>query len=103
MKNKSLFISLIRTVKGQVSRLNWKTEIFPMQSRIAIGSISGVLFSFSIFTPFSFSLLGPETAGKVGLTVAIVTGISTLSVVPSMVSSQKIASLVEQKKHWNAG
>lgn len=96
MKNKSLFISLIRTVKGQVSRLNWKTEIFPMQSRIAIGSISGVL-SFSIFTPFSFSLLGPETAGKVGLTVAIVTGISTLSVVPSMVSSQKIASLVEQK------
>lgn len=96
-KSRVFFYSIYRNAKVNKIRLNWKKEIFPLQTKIAIGAVSGIL-SFSIFTPFSFSLLGPEVAGKVGLTLAIVTGISTLSVVPSLISSQRIASLVEKKE-----
>ena len=95
-KNKKLFISLSR-LSHQKKHFNWKSEMLPMQYRIGIGAIAGYL-TFSLFTPMTFKLLGAELAGKVGLTIALVSGITNLAVAPSMVASQRIASLVEQRK-----
>ncbi|MCX5711822.1 MAG: hypothetical protein NTY47_01975, partial [Candidatus Omnitrophica bacterium] len=62
-------------LKGQ--RIGWKEEIFPMQWRIALSSISGY-FVFSLFTPVIFKFHGPVQAGQMGMTWSIIGFIGTI-------------------------
>tara|TARA_B110000003_G_scaffold164780_1_gene164739 strand:+ start:25014 stop:26378 length:1365 start_codon:yes stop_codon:yes gene_type:complete len=91
--NKNL-LGIAKKGKKNLKLFNWKTEMLPMQTKIAVASISGVL-SFTVFVPLAFVMLGPEVAGRLGMSLAIVGGISTLSIVPSVVSTQKMSALVE--------
>lgn len=53
-------------------RLQWRTELWPMQWRLAI---SGVLsyFAFSLFVPVMFNYHGPTVAGRMGMTWQLAT------------------------------
>lgn len=51
-------------------RINWNTEVWPFQWKIAISWLSGY-FIFSIFTPIMFYYHGPQVAGQMGMTWAI--------------------------------
>jgi len=55
--------------------IDWRTEILPLQWRIAVSWISGY-FVFQIFTPMSFRMLGPEVAAQVGMSWAVVTAVA---------------------------
>jgi hypothetical protein len=70
-----LFRSLLRT-PGE--GLSWREEVWPFQWRTAIGWISGYAL-FQSFTPLIFVLRGAAEAGRMGMSVAIVTTILNVS------------------------
>lgn len=55
----------------------WRTDIFPLQWKIAISWASGY-FIFNFLTPVVFANQGAEAAGKLGLAMTIFTAISTI-------------------------
>lgn len=59
------------------SKMNWHGEIFPMQWRMALSSISGY-FVFSLFTPILFKFHGPVIAGQMGMTWSVVGFMATI-------------------------
>jgi hypothetical protein len=58
-------------------QIAWKTEILPMQWKVAIGSISGYLI-FQAFTPIILLNRGSIEAGRVGLALNIFNSLTTL-------------------------
>lgn len=58
--------------------INYFNEIFPYQWRIAVSWISGY-FIFQLFNPVLFATSGAKVAGQMGMTIAILTGISSIS------------------------
>lgn len=59
-------------------KISYFDEIFPYQWRIAISWISGYLI-FQLFNPIVFSTDGPITAGKLGMTLAALNAILSIS------------------------
>jgi O-antigen/teichoic acid export membrane protein len=60
------------------STLDWKGQIWPMQWRIALSWISGY-FCFVLFTPVAFHYHGPVEAGRVGMTLKLVSAVSMVA------------------------
>lgn len=60
-------------------KVNYRIEIFPYQWRIALSWISGY-FIFQLFNPVIFATDGPVVAGQMGLTLAVLTGILSISI-----------------------
>lgn len=58
--------------------ISYRKEIFPYQWKIALSFISGY-FIFQLFNPVLFATEGPVVAGQMGMTLAALNGISSLS------------------------
>lgn len=58
--------------------IGYRKEIFPYQWKIALSWISGY-FIFQLFNPVLFAIEGPVVAGQMGMTLAALNGISSLS------------------------
>jgi O-antigen/teichoic acid export membrane protein len=58
--------------------VNYRTEIFPYQWRIALSWISGY-FMYQLFNPVLFATDGPVVAGQMGISLAALSGILTVS------------------------
>ncbi len=61
-------------------RVCWRTEIWPMQWRLALGGLVNYL-AFSLFTPVMFRYHGAAAAGRMGMTLSAVFGIQSLAMV----------------------
>jgi O-antigen/teichoic acid export membrane protein len=57
--------------------LDWWAEVWPMQWRMALSSLGGLLWT-SLFAPLAFHLRGPELAGQVGMTLALALGLGSI-------------------------
>jgi hypothetical protein len=80
-KPKLLSVGLMRfrqRREGQVKRISWGDEIWPMQWRIAISWVAGY-FVFQLFTPALFYYKGPIIAGQMGMTLTIVNAMLGIS------------------------
>lgn len=77
--------------------VNWWQDVFPLQWRIAVSWISG-FFAFYLFTPAIFYFEGPEAAGRMGITWAIISGISGLASTWAQTRSPLFAHLVAERK-----
>lgn len=88
------FLSLLR--EPMAERVHWVSEMLPMQWRIAVSWLAGY-FSFSLFVPALFWFQGPVVAGQMGMTWAIVGGISGLAQTWMQVKTPQFAILVAQK------
>ena len=75
-KYKNFFIPMFTYTISSV--FNWRTDLFPMQWRIALSWISGYFLS-SFFTPLIFHYQGSVAAGQFGMTWMLFTAISSLS------------------------
>ena len=64
-------------VNKSISTINWRSEIFPFQWRIAVSWISGY-FIFQIFPPLVFARLGSVEAGRLGISMAIFGSVLTV-------------------------
>jgi hypothetical protein len=77
---------------------SWKNEVWPMQWRIAISWISGY-FIFQLFTPVLFFYHGPAEAGKMGMSIAIATILTSVGFVWLQANSPILTKLVASK-NW---
>lgn len=71
------FYDLLK-LKNTTDLINWKTDLLPMQWKIAISWISNY-FCFYLFTPLLFMYQGPEIAGKFGMSWSIMLSIGSFS------------------------
>lgn len=75
-KYKNFFVPMINFVTTSV--INWRTDLLPMQWRIALSWMSGYFLS-SFFTPLIFHYQGPIAAGQFGMTWMLIGSISSIS------------------------
>jgi hypothetical protein len=80
------------------SIFSWKHEVWPMQWRIAVSWISGY-FIFQLFTPVLFFYHGPAEAGKMGMSIAIATILTSVGFVWLQANSPILTKLVATK-NW---
>ena len=78
------------------SIFSWKHEVWPMQWRIAISWISGY-FIFQLFTPVLFFYHGPKEAGRMGMSIAIATILTSVGFVWLQANSPILTKLVATK------
>ena len=73
-------IKLLLYIYNSISiwKINYRKEIFPYQWKIALSWISG-FFIFQLFNPVLFATEGPSVAGKMGMSLTALNGISSLS------------------------
>lgn len=76
--------------------LSWHGEIRPLQRRVALVWASGYA-TFSLFTPITFHFLGPEEAGRVGMTWVFVSGLSSLAGTWLQVRSPQFSMMVASR------
>lgn len=73
--------SMLRWLVGRPvdidNKLSWRTDVLPLQWRIAVSWMSGYLI-FNLFTPVVFSRQGAAEAGRLGLALAVFSAISTV-------------------------
>lgn len=58
-----------------VDKVNYRTEVFPYQWKIAVSWISGY-FIYQLFNPILFATEGPIVAGQMGMTIQVVSAIN---------------------------
>ncbi len=80
------------------SIINYYQEIFPFQWRIALSWISGY-FIFQLFNPVLFATEGAKVAGQMGITLAALNGISTLSMSWITTKIPMFSALIAKKNY----
>ena len=73
-------------------------EIWPMQWKIALSFISGYFFS-TFFTPLTFKISGPISAGQIGLTFLLLNALGSLSVTWIVAERPRWGMLVSKKEY----
>lgn len=79
-------------------KVNYKLEIFPYQWRIALSWISGY-FMYQLFNPVIFATEGPVVAGQMGITLAVLNGILTISLSWINTKVPLFSSLIARKEY----
>lgn len=73
--------NLLRWLSNRVidmkNQLRWRTDVLPLQWRIALSWASGYLI-FNLFTPMVFSRHGAVEAGRIGMALTVFSSISTI-------------------------
>jgi hypothetical protein len=73
---RKIFLSILKV--DDQGALDWRSEIWPFQSKIAISWMAGY-FTVAMFTPVLMTVAGPAEAGQVGMTVALFSGCTALA------------------------
>jgi O-antigen/teichoic acid export membrane protein len=81
-----------------VEKVNYRKEIFPYQWKIALSWISGY-FIFQLFNPVLFATDGPVVAGQMGMTLAALNGILSLSMAWMTTKVPLFSGLIAQKRY----
>ena len=94
------YLRFLRSIfaRPSLASVDWLKELAPLQMRIAISWISGY-FAFSIFTPVMFHFHGAAEAGKVGMTWALVAGISGIAGTWLQVQAPQFSMMVSSKEY----
>jgi O-antigen/teichoic acid export membrane protein len=66
--------------RSDLPGLDWRRDIWPFQSRIAISWLSG-FFTLQIFSPLLFAQVGAKAAGSMGMSLQIFTALNGLFIV----------------------
>jgi O-antigen/teichoic acid export membrane protein len=81
-----------------VEKVHYRTEIFPYQWKIALSWMSGY-FIFQIFNPVLFATEGAVVAGQMGMTLAALNGILSLSLAWISTKVPLFSGLIAQKEY----
>ena len=79
-------------------KVHFRTEIFPYQWKIALSWISGY-FIFQLFNPVLFATEGAVVAGQMGMTLAVLNGILSLSFAWIATKVPLFSGLIAQKEY----
>ena len=89
------FRALFEKVTGD--EIGWVRELAPLQARIAGSWISGYL-AFSLFTPAVFYFMGPAEAGRMGMTWALISGLSGIAATWLQVQAPGFSMMVARRE-----
>jgi O-antigen/teichoic acid export membrane protein len=95
-KYKSIITDIWNTVI--VEKVIYRSEIFPYQWKIALSWISGY-FIFQLFNPVLFATEGAVVAGQMGMTLAALNGILSLSLAWITTKVPLFSGLIAQKEY----
>ena len=95
-KYRMLIINIWRILGDE--RVNYKNEIFPYQWKIALSWVSGY-FIFQLFNPVLFATEGAIVAGQMGMTLAALNGILSLSFSWMTTKVPLYSGLIAQKRY----
>jgi O-antigen/teichoic acid export membrane protein len=95
-KYRILIFNLWRVLGSE--RVSYKSEIFPYQWKIAVSWVSGY-FIFQLFNPVLFATGGPIVAGQMGMTLAALSGILSLSMAWITTKVPIFSGLIAQKEY----
>ena len=95
IKKRNFFKSFF--VISNVTALNWKLEIFPMQWRLALMGFVNY-FIFSLFTPVMFHYHGPAIAGQMGMTLQLVGAVQSIALVWISTESPRLGVFVAKQE-----
>lgn len=84
----------------QKEQVDYKKEIFPYQWKIALSWISGY-FIFQMFNPVLFAYEGAIVAGQMGMTLAALNGIQSLSMSWISTKVPLFSRLIALKEYYN--
>jgi len=68
----------LREQPSPIQSISWGHEIWPMQWRMALSNTAG-FFIYRVLTPIVFSLFGPVTAGRFGMTQMAIDYVTQIS------------------------
>lgn len=86
--------------KIDVFTVNYRQEIFPFQWKIALSWISGY-FIFQLFNPVLFATEGAIVAGQMGMTLAVLSGVLSISMSWVNTKIPLFSSLIAKKDFDN--
>jgi O-antigen/teichoic acid export membrane protein len=95
-KYKKILINIWRT--EIVEKVHYRKEILPYQWKIAVSWISGY-FIFQLFNPVLFATEGALVAGQMGMTLAALNGILSLSYAWITTKVPLFSGLIAQKEY----
>ena len=96
---KKYFKLIYNIIKIELTeKISYVNEIFPFQWKIAISWISGY-FIFQLFNPILFATEGPRVAGQMGLTLAALNGILSLSLAWINTKVPLFSSMIAKKNY----
>jgi O-antigen/teichoic acid export membrane protein len=81
-----------------IEKVHYRSEIFPYQWKIALSWISGY-FIFQLFNPVLFATEGAIVAGQMGMTLAALNGIQSLSLAWISTKVPLFSGLIAQKEY----
>jgi hypothetical protein len=93
---RSLLIPLLKVRIGE-DGVNWRREVWPFQWKIAVSWICDY-FIFQLFTPVLFAFRGPVEAGRMGLTMSVVTQMSAMMLVWMTTKAAPFGNLIARKE-----
>lgn len=73
--NYRVFFKDLFSHRTPLAGMNWRSEIWPFQWRIAVSWMSGYLM-FQLFTPLLFKTHGPIVAGQMGMSLQIISAMN---------------------------
>lgn len=73
---RNVLTSVIQINTPQNGTLHWRTELLPLQWRTAVTVVAGYL-TWQTANPILFSLAGPEAAGRLGMSINLLTMIQS--------------------------
>lgn len=99
--SKKRLIILKTILKAQDEwKLDYVKEIFPFQWRIALSWISGY-FIFQLFNPVLFATEGAIVAGQMGMSLAALNGVSSISYSWINTKVPLLSGLIAKKDYYN--
>jgi O-antigen/teichoic acid export membrane protein len=78
--------------------INWKTEIWPLQWKIALSWLSGY-FIFQLFTPVLFAYRGAVEAGQLGMSFSVVNALMSISMAWMSTKAPQFGTLVAKRDY----
>ncbi|MDD4929264.1 MAG: hypothetical protein PHP85_08310 [Gallionella sp.] len=78
--------------------INWKTEIWPLQWKIALSWLSGY-FIFQLVTPVLFAYRGAVEAGQLGMSFSIVNALMSISMAWMSTKAPQFGTLVAKRDY----
>ena len=92
---KSLLLPLLKMSVGNLG-ISWRREVWPFQWKIAVSWLCDY-FIFQLFTPVLFAFRGPVEAGRMGLSMSVVTQMSAMMLAWMTTKAAPFGSLIAKK------
>jgi O-antigen/teichoic acid export membrane protein len=80
--------------------IQWKTEIWPFQWKIALSWLSGY-FIFQLFTPVLFAYRGAVQAGQMGMSFSIANALMSIAMAWMSTKAPQFGTLIARKDYIN--